>query len=737
MKVDRRSFLAFALGGAAGTALSPLPWKVTDDFAIWSQNWPWIPVPERGEISTVNSACTLCPGGCGISVKKVGERVIKIEGRKGHPVNDGGLCILGLAGAQLLYGPTRIQTPLKKVNGRWQKISWADAITEIAAKLKELRASGSAHKVACVAGSDRGTVPELFNRFLSVYGSPNYFRTPSIWDSYELALYLTQGTRSMVGFDIENADFILSFGSGLIEGWGSPGYMLRAKAVMRKNGGRMDQLEARLSKTAAKSDHWVAINPGTEGALALGLAHVIIKKKRYDQNFVNGYSTGLSARLQQVIDGFPPEIVSKTTGVSTGTILALAKDLTGAGKPLVICGEGQGHQTGSLQTFLAVHTLNALLGNINQPGGVWALPEPDYINWPEPEIDAVASEGLQRTRIDGAGSYRYPSARYLLHRLPKVVNASAESPVEVLFVYDANPAYSLPDTESVKKAFEKIPFVVSFSSYMDETTALADLLLPNHIFLERYEDVPAALGFPKPIIGLTQPAVEPLYNTRHTGDFIIQLARELGHTIGAAFPWDDYAACLEEILGDQWDALVEEGYWVNDEFEGSAWADAFETASGKFEFSNNEINTLADYRPLKAEGDEALYPLLLVPYDTMRLTSGYVASPPFLVKALEDTVLKGNDVLVEINPATAKPLGLSEGRTASLTTVMGSVRVKVHLTNRIMPGVIAIPRGLGRTTNDRFLAGRGVNYNQLSSAVEDPASGHNAAWGMRAKLSKT
>ena len=736
MKVDRRSFLAFVLGGAAGTALSPLPWKVTDDISIWSQNWPWTPVPEKGEISTVNSACTLCPGGCGISVKKVGQRVVKIEGLKGHPVNDGGLCILGLAGAQLLYEPTRIRTPQKKVNGRWQKISWAEAITEIAAKLKELRAGGSAHKLACVTGSDRGTVPELFNRFLSVYGSPNFFRTPSIWDCYELALYLTQGTRSMAGFDIENADFILSFGSGLIEGWGSPGYMLRAKAMMRKNGGRMDQLEARLSKTAAKSDHWIAINPGTEGALALGLAHVIIKEKWYNQNFVNGYTTGLSARFQQAINGFPPEIVSKTTGISSGTILALAKDFAGAHRPLAICGQGQGHLPGSLQTFLAVHTLNALVGNINQPGGVRAVPEPDYIDWPEPEIDAVASEGLQQPRIDGAGSYRYPNARYLLNRLAEVVNASAESPVEVLFVYDANPAYSLPDTESVKKAFEKIPFIVSFSSYMDETTALADLLLPNHIFLERYEDVPAALGFPKPIIGLTQPAVKPLYNTRHTGDFIIELAKELGHTIGAAFPWDEYGACLEETLGDRWDAMMEEGYWVNDEFSGADWADAFETASAKFEFSNNDISTLAGYQPVKLEGDESLYPLVLVPFDTMRLTSGYVATPPFLVKALEDTILKGNDVLMEINPATAKPLGLSEGKHASLTTLKGSVRVKAHLTNRIMPGVIAIPRGLGHTADNRFLAGRGVNYNQLSSPVEDPASGYDAAWGIRAKLSK-
>jgi len=736
MKVDRRSFLAFVLGGAAGTALSPLPWKITDDMAIWSQNWPWTPIPERGEFSRINSACTLCPGGCGISVKKSAERVIKIEGLKGHPVNDGGLCILGLAGAQLLYGPNRIQTPLKKVNARWQKISWEEAITEIAAKLKKLRADGSAHKLAVVAGSDRGTVATLFNRFLSVYGSPNFFRTPSIWDSYELAMYLTQGTRSMAGFDIKNADFILSFGSGLIEGWGSPGYMFRAKGLLRKNGGRMDQIEPRLSKTAAKSDHWIAINPGTEGALALGLAYVIIKERLYNQNFIDQYTTGFSDRQKRVIDGFPPEIVSKMTGVSTGTVVALARDFARARKPLAICGQGQGHLPGNLQEFLAVHTLNALVGNINQPGGIWAVPEPDYIDWPELEIDGVASQGLQQTRIDGAGSYRYPNARYLLHRLPQVVNASTQSPVEVLFIADADPAHSLQDSEATKKAFEKIPFVVSFSSYMNETTALADLLLPNHVFLERYEDVPAASGFPKPIIGLAQPAIEPLYNTRHTGDFIIQLAKELGHSIGAAFPWEDYATCLEETLGDKWDGLLEEGYVVDDEFSAADWADAFETDSAKFEFANSDLRTLADYHPIKPEGDEAAFPLLLVPYDTMRLSSGYVGSPPFLLKALEDTVLKGDDVLVEINPATAKQLGLPEGKTAKLATPRSSARVKIHLTHRIMPGMVAIPRGLGHTASDKFLVDRGVNYNRLSSPVEDPASGHDAAWGIRAKLSR-
>jgi anaerobic selenocysteine-containing dehydrogenase len=120
----------------------------------------------------------------------------------------------------------------------------------------------------------------------------------------------------------------------------------------------------------------------------------------------------------------------------------------------------------------------------------------------------------------------------------------------------------------------------------------------------------------------------------------------------------------------------------------------------------------------------------------MRLASSYIGSPPFLVKALEDTVLKGNDVLVEVNPATAKNLGLSDRKYATLTTARGSAKVKIYFFDGIMPGVIAIPRGLGHTAYDKFLAGKGVNYNALSEPLEDAATGLDAAWGVRAKLTK-
>jgi anaerobic selenocysteine-containing dehydrogenase len=736
MKIDRRSFLSFAIGGAAGTALTPLPWKLTDDLAIWSQNWPWTPVPEKGETTHVKSTCTLCPGGCGISVRLVADKVVKIEGLKDHPVNDGGVCVLGLSGPQLLYGPNRVQTPKKKVNGKWRTISWDAALAEIVTKLGELRSTGQTHSLACICDSDRGTVPELLNRFLTVYGSPNFIRTPSIQDNYELALYLTQGVRAMPGFNVSDSDFILSFGSGLIEGWESPVYMFRGKSALKEKGGRMGQIEPRLSKTAAKSDQWIAVKPGTEGALALGLANVIITEGLFKKDFVENHTAGFAEIKKLVSDGYSPDAVAKITGLDASVIVALAKDFAVARRPLAICGRGAGTNPGSLQDFLAVHALNALVGSINRDGGIVAVPEPDYIDWPDVEMDAAASTGMQQPRLDGAGSGKYKSTRYLLNRLPEVVNSAQDSPVQVLFVAGANPLYAMADTEAVAKAFDKIPLVVSFSSYMDETAANADLILPNHVFLERFEDVPFARGFPRPIIGLSRPAVEPLYNTRHTGDVIIQLAQKMGGTVAEAFGWESYDACLEASLADKFDALVEDGYWVDSEFSPTAQTQHFETDSSKFEFSNSDINELPVYHSVKIPGDESFYPLLLVPYDTMRLASGYVGSPPFLVKALEDTVLKGNDLLVEVNPATAKKLGLSDQKYATLTTARGSAKVKIYFFDGIMPGVIAIPRGLGHTAYDNFLAGKGVNYNTLSEPLEDAATGLDAAWGVRAKLTK-
>ena len=753
MKVCRRSFLSLVIGGAAGTTLSPLPWKLMDDSSIWTQMWPWTPVPEDGEVSYVNTVCSLCPGGCGITVRKVNERAIKIEGMKGYPVNNGGVCLLGLSGLQLLYGPTRVKTPLKRVGargeGRWEKISWEDAISEVVKKLADLRSKGLSHTVGCISGSDRGTVAHLLGRFLTTYGSPNFIRTPSMQDSYEQTMHFMHGVQASAGFDVENADFILSFGSGLIEGWGSPVRMFKVNSAL-KNKGKLVQVEPRLSNTAAKSDKWIPINPGTEAALALGLAHVIIKESLYNHDFVNNYSFGFDDWTDNrgtsnkgfkklVLDEYGPDNVAEITGISGSTIISLARSFARASKPLAVCGRGQGNTPGGLSEFMAVHALNALVGNINKKGGVWAVPDPDYIRWPEVEMDINAAKGMRANRIDGAGGKTYPDSRYLLNRFPEAINSGKEYPMEALFVVGANPVYTISDSKAVRQAFDKIPFVVSFSSYMDETAANADLILPNHVFLERYEDVPMPAGLQKPVVGFSKPVVKPQFNTRHVGDVIIQIAKSFGGVIADAFPWDNYEACLQKTLGNKWNTLNEEGFWLDSNFKAPGWKGAFNTPSRKFEFfpktlSAKSKNPFQKFSPVEPEGDEGRFPLILIPYDYMRLASGFIGDPPFAIKTVEDTVLKGDDILVEVNPKSGR--GFREGDQAILSTPKGAVKVRVHLFDGIMPGLVAMPRGLGHTAYDEYLADKGINFNELIGPVEDPASGLDAAWGIRAKLTR-
>ncbi len=739
MKIDRRHFLSLGIGAAAGTALSPLPWKLADDSSIWTQNWAWTPVPKDGEVSYVHSTCSLCPGGCGITVKKVGGRAVKIEGMAGHPVNDGGICIRGLSGLQLLYGPTRVKTPLKRSGergeGKWTKISWQEAIAEVAQKLGKIRADGQSHTVAAIMDSDRGTVPQLMQRLLTAYGSPNFFRMPSMQDAYEQAIYEMQGVRAMAGFDLENADFVLSFGSGLLDGWGAPVRTIRASSGWEQAGARIVQVESRLSNTAAKaarSHDWVPARPGSEAALALGMAHVIIKEKLASgfEGLADTDGRQYEGFKQLVLESYSPETVSGLTDIDAGRIVSLAREFAGAKHPVALAGRGTGRMSGSVSDIMAVQALNALVGNINKEGGVWALPEPDYIDWMAPEMDRTASEGIQKGRADGAGGAGALNTRYLLNRL---ASGKAGYPLQALLVSEANPAYSLPGAKAFRETLDAIPFVVSFSSFMDETAMQADLILPNHVYLERLEDVPAPLGFHKPLIGFSRPVVEPLYDTRHTGDAILAIAEAMGGPVVKAFPWSDYKSCLGQTIGSRMTTLMRNGYWWNAAYVPCSPEEGVETGTGRLEFPS----AMSGYQEVVPEGDTSSFPkLVLIPYETLRLSSGYIGSPPFMMKAVPDTVLKGDSGLVEINPETADSLGLGEGDEAVIETPRGRAAVKVHLYDGAPPGFIFMPRGLGHTAYDDYLAGKGVNVHELMGPVEDSVSGLDAAWGIRANLTK-
>jgi menaquinone reductase, molybdopterin-binding-like subunit len=761
MKIDRRSFIALSIGAGVGINFTPLPWKLTDDLSIWTQNWPWTPVPEKGEVSYVRSVCTLCPGACGIMVRKVNGRAVRIEGMENHPVNSGGICPLGLSGLQYLYGPARVKTPLKREGkrgeGKWKEIGWDEALRAVTKQLADLRADNNPQGVAWIAGSERGTIARFIDRFLSAYGSPNFIRPAGAGDTLEQAVYLTQGQLGTVGYDLENTNFILSFGAGLLEGWGSPVRMLHLHGNRYKDR-TLVQIEPRLSDTAAKADQWIGINPGTEGTLALGLAHVIIKESLYNMEFIEnataGFDNGTDENGQtrqgfreMVLENYATDKVSRITGVPPRTIEDLARRFARADKKVAIFGRGQGSIPGSMSDGLAVHALNALVGAIYQPGGISVVPEPDFAKWPESSIDETASQGRQQPRIDGAGTDAFPYSRYLMTRLPEIINsASGDAPFKALLISEANPLYTLPDTTAAKKAFDRIELIVSFSTYMDETAAYADYILPNHSYLERLRDVPSPEGLPYSVIGLAKPAVKPLYDTRHIGDVVIQMAKVLGGFVADAFPWNDYESFLKEALADHWRQLNSKGFVVIRHPSSELAPYEFATASGKFEFlplagngsGGDKRLAWPQSTPLPIEGDVQRFPLVLIPYDSLRMANQHIANAPFMTKTIDDTVLKKQLVSVEVNPQTAGRLGLGEGDMAELSTPKGKAVVRIHLQDGIQPDLLALPRGFGRWgfPEEWYINDKGVNFNDLIGPIPDPLSGLDTAWGIRARLTR-
>lgn len=799
MSFGRRAFLQFTAGAVGGTLLSPIPWKLTDDASIWSQNWSWRPSPPKGEITVTPTICTLCGGGCGIRAHLVDKkRAIYLDGNPGHPVNDGGICALAASALQFLYAPYRVAQPMKQTKKRgdpkgFQPVSWADALKELGARLSKLRTDGKPQGLACISGQRPGSIDDLWRRFFTVYGSPNFFKMPSPTDGSQVAAQLTLGQEASFAYDLENASAIFSFGANLFEGWGSPGRVQKALMAMAPPGAKSPikvvQIEPSCSMTAAKADLWVPVNPGTEAALALGMAHVIVKDTLYDADFIRSQVIGFEDWTDaqgKTRQGFKkyvlsaecsPEEVAKTTGVEAGKIRELAKEFAAHKNAIAVWGGSQAGTPGNLYHELCYVALNALKGNLRMGGSVSVVPPVPLGAMPKADPDDVAKRGLQDSFVDKTLGRKAPAPENSIYAFLDGLSKGAGYPISVLMVHECNPAYSLPENPVFQKAAEKAELLVSFSSYMDETALQADLILPNHMALERLEDVQGIEGVPYAYYAVAAPILKPLKDTKHTGDVVIELAKALGGPVAAALPWKGF----EELLKDRVKGLAASGkgaladrpgveLWklqpgdaLKTNFKdgadlwkkltaGSCWYDApvdpldgSKNASGRVELACVALQTmgvsgaedrlyLPHYSPLKPSGDEKEYPLWLVSCGASSISNGYLANPPFMTKGIFDFVLKGKDLFVAINPQTAKSIGMGEADRALLKTPQGEAPVLLHITSAVRPGVISIVHGLGHKAYDEYIQGKGINANNLIQVQMDPVTGLGTVWATRAQL---
>ncbi len=570
MKYTRRQFLGIVGATAAGAGLAGSVHARVNAAMAGRDEWY-----DRVE-EYVPSICQLCPGGCGLNVRVVAGMPVKIEGNQQHPVNRGGLCPRGLAGLQSLYSPDRIVAPLRRTgpkgSDQWEEISWDEAIQAVAGPLGELRRKGTPEALALLSGEYRGLIDRLWARFAEAYGTPNYIRLRTLKPEVpqEVAA-LMHGEQRPISFDLRETSFVLSFGCNWLEGWHSPVFQMQAYSHMRqgRRGRRAEiiHVEPRLSNSAAKADMWVAIKPGTEGIFALGLAHLMLREQLYDEDFIANNTFGFddwqgedgqshSGYKRLVLEGYSPVRVSELTGIRPEIIVAVARRLAAA-RPAIVLGDNQSSLEGhNLFTRMAIHSLNALVGSIGVQGGVMpGRDAPPLSAWPEVVLDETAERGLARGRLDEAGL----AERFMDGDVPRgledAVLRAETSPVEVLILHRANPLFARYDQEQFRKALTKIPLVVSLSNVPDEVSQYADLILPEHHFLEAWQDdsVSHLPGFT--LFSVAQPTVEPLYNTRNPGDLILNLAGAVGGTVAQAFPWGSY----EELLKSSAQGLYESG----------------------------------------------------------------------------------------------------------------------------------------------------------------------------------
>ena len=822
MKITRRNFIASVVGGVVGIQVTPLPWKLTDDAAIWTQNWPWVPVPPTGAATRESTVCNLCPGGCGISVRKVDQRAVKIEGRTDYPINPGGICPVGMGGLQLLYDDDmRFPGPMKRVGARGEgqfiKITWGEAYDILATRISKLRKAGRPEAIAAVDGNAPGTTTSLLiERFMRAVGSPNTVKPASITDTYAMGNLLMLGKSTPMAYDLENSDYVLSFGCGLLEGWGAPGRVMNAwgmwhNANPAKRKTKVVQVESRASNTASKADFWVAPRPGTDGALALGIAHVLISKGHFDQRFVNGFAFGFNDLTSSdgekipgfksvVLKNYSPARVERITGVDANTIVALAEGFSKAKAPVAIYGKGKNNLNGSLYEFMAVQSLNAVAGRINRPGGV-LLPEPLPLSpLPDFDPDEVAAEGLKKPRLDGAGSPAYPFTQSLINHFAEAINKSSKSPVDTLLIFSANPFFTVPDGGGFKNALEKIPFIVSFSPYRDETVNMADLILPDHNYLEKMEDTVWPVGLQYPFFGLSKPVVAPVNDTQNVGDVVISLSKAVGEATGNAFPWENFEEALQarakglfeagggmvrydpshpawkfnpfrsppkpsySSFDEMWKEMKSGGMWYRPVTLTKSGEGLFNTPSGKFEFVSQKLAQavmaysretsvkeayrqlgirvpgaeafMGHYQAPKLGVDRSKYPLFMVPYEMINLASGWIPTPPFLYKTLFDSQLLKNESFAAVNPETAAKYKLRQGDRMIVKSPVGQLEVRVDLFEGAMPGMVYMPLGFGHTAYDEFQKGKGVNPNNIVKALNDPVSGYPVWWNTPVKLIK-
>jgi anaerobic selenocysteine-containing dehydrogenase len=635
------------------------------------------------------SVCPMCAGGCGMNVRvmdadvettRKGQAGVvkmavakKLEGNAKDPISRGGLCARGQASIQITYHPDRLTHPMKRTGargtGEFKEIGWDEAIAELAAQLDGLAAAKDQKSLAFLIRPHRGRRTALAGEFLKAFGAPPPIAHELFADEVlRRANGISFGHEQLPTIDLARSRFAISFGADFLGTWNSPVAQSAAYGVMRQGHpglrGAFVQVESRMSLTGASADEWVPVKPGTEGVLALGLAHVILAGKRpADPGRAGAAIDGWTAGLPE----YTPAKVEQITGVAAKKIERIAHSLAELQPAVALIGGAPLAHSNGLFHALAVNALNALLGAVERPGGVFFTP------------GHVKSEA-------------------------RSLKAEVISSAKVLLLDDVNPIFGAPKAWQVREAVAAIPFIASFGSFLDDTSVMADLILPDHSFLESWVDSAPESGSIEAVTTAAGPVMKPLYSTRATADVLIEVAGKLKTPV--ALPWKT----AEDV--------------------------AKSTATPALQSAISHQPSPMKYAEPVFDGEASAYPFHFLPYASLQFGDGSSAHLPWLQEMPDPLTSAMWSSWVEINPQTAERLQLAQGDLVDVTSSQGTVRAPVMIFPGIAPDIVAMPVGQGHETFTRYASARGVNPIAILAPSVETDTGVLAWAATRVKIAR-
>jgi anaerobic selenocysteine-containing dehydrogenase/Fe-S-cluster-containing dehydrogenase component len=662
--MERREFLKVL--GAAGAGATLAGCATEPERLI-----PYLVQPEEivpGTSTWYRTTCRECPAGCGMTIRTREGRAVKAEGNPESPVSHGRLCSRGQASLHGLYDPDRIRQALRRDGEGWSPLSWDRAEQTLAERLLEARGSA-----VLLSRPGPGSMDRLLDAWCEALGVRRVVFDPFGHEPIRAAYRMLYGRDALPVHDFSRADVVVSFGADFMETWLSPVEythdFVEARAYAGGRRGRFISVTPHQSLTDLNADRWLPARPGTEHLVALAMARLVA-----DQTGRTGPASGI---LQDV----DPAAYVEAAGVLFEQVRLAAADFANGGRSLAV-GPGVSASSASATTLaIAVVALNEAAGNVGRTV------------WPGP---------VERERTTYAG-------------LAALVEEMAAGQVPLLMVQGPNPLYELPDTDRVEAGLAAVPAIVSFSPWLDETSARAHLLLPDHHFLEAWGDHEPVAG----VHSLIQPVMTPVFQTKHTGDVLLSVARRANATLPTP------ATTFYDYLRDEWRQLqgrvggggTFDEWWVAALQDGVVVTDAYQQPEAPAAAAPMDALPV-EARPLDGDGD-----LHLVVYPSYRFYDGRLANRPWL-QELPDPVSKHTwGTVVEIHPRTADALGLDNGHIVAVSTPAGSMEAPVWRHPGIREDTIAIQLGQGHEGMGRYAKNRGANAIKLLASSFDPRSG--------------